>query len=47
MSRPARSMLMLAFTAVAFMTIGRAPRAVVLRSHDPEVVAMVEAETGA
>lgn len=43
MSRPARSMLMLAFTAVAFVTIGRVPRPVVARSRD--LVVAVEAES--
>ena len=45
MSRPTRSMLMMAFTAIAFATLGRAPRAVEPRARDLEIAAMVvEAE---
>lgn len=46
MSRPTRSMVMLAFAAVTFLTIGRVPRPVEPRLRDAEVMAVVDAETG-
>ena len=47
MSRPVTASLMIVFTAISFMTLGRAPRLVRLNTRDLEVqlsVAMTEIE---
>jgi hypothetical protein len=46
MSRQTRSMLMLAFSAVAFVTLGRVTRPVSPRFRDAQVVVMTETEAG-
>lgn len=46
MSRRSRSWMMLAFTAIAVVTLGRAPRPVMPRSRDLEFAPVIEADAG-